>query len=198
EPEKPKEEKPKEEKPKEEPKPKEKPKEQPKPEVKPKEEPEPEAKPKEQPKPQEKPKEKPRKPKDSGKGVGGEKGLEDVISAMQAEVSSRDKTGGGSGRGQGQGHGNAVGIQASYVETVKAIIQREWTYAGRADRAQLQAVVRLELDPNGKITGYTFLRRSGDPTFDSTLETALSRAANKLTPPPNPSLQKLEITFYDQ
>ena len=121
-----------------------------------------------------------------------------MLSAIQSQVDSRDKTGGGSGTGQGQGHGSAVGIQASYADTIKAIVQSAWSYSGRADRASLSAVVLLQLDSNGKILGYQIIRSSGDPTFDGTLKTAIAKSENKLPAPPNASMQNLEITFYDQ
>ena len=141
--------------------------------------------------------EKKSKGKNKHKGVGGEKGLEDAISAMRSEVETRDKSGGGEGTGEGQGYGRGVGIDAVYMDKVKAIIQRNWSYSGRADRASLQAVVNITLDSNGKIVGYRLVSSSGDPTFDSTLTTAIGRSTDDLPPPPSADLQDLDITFYD-
>lgn len=196
------EEKPKEEKPKVE-KPKDKPKED-----KPKED-KPKDKPKEDPKPQDnKGKDDTKEKNDKQDKPKGEKSkpnpalsdediLNKALSSAASDVKTRDKSGGGQGKGEGQGFGDGVGIEASYLEIIKTIVRRNWSYSGRADRTQLKATVHITIDVDGKIISYRIVSNSGDPTFDATLMNAIGRSADMIPEPPNGTIQELDIVFYD-
>ena len=209
-PDKPKEEKPKtEDKPKVEDKPKEeKPKEEKPKEEKPKEEKPKEEKPKEQKPPQQKP---PKDPvadalaaaqKSSEKNTrpraaGGDQDIADAISTLRNQETRDALSGGGEGTGEGAGYGGGVGIDATYTTVITAIIKKNWTFPGMADRSNLTAVVRVTLSALGEVTGANIEKSSGRADFDASVLAAVQRSNGQLPPPPNPSLQDLRLTFHE-
>lgn len=209
-PDKPKEEKPKtEDKPKVEEKPKEeKPKEEKPKEEKPKEEKPKEEKPKEQKPPQQKP---PKDPvadalaaaqKSSEKNTrpraaGGDQDIADAISTLRNQETRDALSGGGEGTGEGAGYGGGVGIDATYTTVITAIIKKNWTFPGMADRSNLVAVVRVTLSALGEVTGANIEKSSGRADFDASVLAAVQRSNGQLPPPPNPSLQDLRLTFHE-
>ena len=205
-PDKPKEDKPKEEKPKveEKPKPEEKPKEdKPKVEEKPKEEKPKEEKPQPQ-KPQKDPvadalsaAQKSADKNDRPRAAGGDQDIADAISTLRNQESQNTLSGGGEGAGEGAGYGGGVGIDATYTTVITAIIRKNWTFPGMADRSNLMAVVRVTLSPTGEVTNARIEKSSGRADFDASVLAAVQRSNGQLPPPPNPSLQDLQLNFHE-
>ena len=201
----PKEEKPKtEDKPKVEDKPKEdKPKEEKPKEDKPKEDKPKEEKPKEQKPPKDpvadalaaaqKSSEKNTRPR----AAGGDQDIADAISTLRNQETQDTLSGGGEGTGEGAGYGGGVGIDATYTTVITAIIKKNWTFPGMADRSNLVAVVRVTLSALGKVTGASIETSSGRADFDASVLAAVQRSNGQLPPPPNPSLQDLRLTFHE-
>ena len=201
----PKEEKPKtEDKPKVEDKPKEdKPKEEKPKEDKPKEDKPKEEKPKEQKPPKDpvadalaaaqKSSEKNTRPR----AAGGDQDIADAISTLRNQETQDTLSGGGEGTGEGAGYGGGVGIDATYTTVITAIIKKNWTFPGMADRSNLVAVVRVTLSALGEVTGASIETSSGRADFDASVQAAVQRSNGQLPPPPNPSLQDLRLTFHE-
>lgn len=201
----PKEEKPKtEDKPKVEDKPKEdKPKEEKPKEDKPKEDKPKEEKPKEQKPPKDpvadalaaaqKSSEKNTRPR----AAGGDQDIADAISTLRNQETQDTLSGGGEGTGEGAGYGGGVGIDATYTTVITAIIKKNWTFPGMADRSNLVAVVRVTLSALGEVTGASIETSSGRADFDASVLAAVQRSNGQLPPPPNPSLQDLRLTFHE-
>lgn len=201
----PKEEKPKtEDKPKVEDKPKEdKPKEEKPKEDKPKEDKPKEEKPKEQKPPKDpvadalaaaqKSSEKNARPR----AAGGDQDIADAISTLRNQETQDTLSGGGEGTGEGAGYGGGVGIDATYTTVITAIIKKNWTFPGMADRSNLVAVVRVTLSALGEVTGASIETSSGRADFDASVLAAVQRSNGQLPPPPNPSLQDLRLTFHE-
>ena len=201
----PKEEKPKtEDKPKVEDKPKEdKPKEEKPKEDKPKEDKPKEEKPKEQKPPKDpvadalaaaqKSSEKNTRPR----AAGGDQDIADAISTLRNQETQDTLSGGGEGTGEGAGYGGGVGIDATYTTVITAIIKKNWTFPGMADRSNLTAVVRVTLSALGEVTGANIEKSSGRADFDASVLAAVQRSNGQLPPPPNPSLQDLRLTFHE-
>ena len=203
--------KPKEEKPKveEKPRPKEeKPKEEKPKEEKPKEEKPKEEKPKEQKPKEQKPAKDPvadalsaaQKSADKNerpKAAGGDQDIADAISTLRNSESRDALSGGGEGTGEGAGYGGGVGIDATYTTVITAIIKKNWTFPGMADRSNLMAVVRVVLSPLGEVTNASIEKSSGRSDFDASVLAAVQRSNGQLPPPPNPSLQDLRLNFHE-
>ena len=209
-PDKPKEEKPKtEDKPKVEDKPKEeKPKEEKPKEEKPKEEKPKEEKPKEQKPREQKPAKDPiadalaaaqksSEKNERPRAAGGDQDIADAISTLRDQETRDALSGGGEGTGEGAGYGGGVGIDATYTTVITAIIKKNWTFPGMADRSNLTAVVRVTLSALGEVTGANIEKSSGRADFDASVLAAVQRSNGQLPPPPNPSLQDLRLTFHE-
>lgn len=196
---------PKEEKPKTEDKPKveDKPKEDKPKEDKPKEDKPKEEKPKEQKPPKDpvadalaaaqKSSEKNARPR----AAGGDQDIADAISTLRNQETQDTLSGGGEGTGEGAGYGGGVGIDATYTTVITAIIKKNWTFPGMADRSNLVAVVRVTLSALGEVTGASIETSSGRADFDASVLAAVQRSNGQLPPPPNPSLQDLRLTFHE-
>ena len=196
---------PKEEKPKTEDKPKveDKPKEDKPKEDKPKEDKPKEEKPKEQKPPKDpvadalaaaqKSSEKNTRPR----AAGGDQDIADAISTLRNQETQDTLSGGGEGTGEGAGYGGGVGIDATYTTVITAIIKKNWTFPGMADRSNLVAVVRVTLSALGEVTGASIETSSGRADFDASVLAAVQRSNGQLPPPPNPSLQDLRLTFHE-
>lgn len=104
------------------------------------------------------------------------------------------KGGGGSGDGE-RGEGNSsVGVDATYTGLVMGIVRQQWTSVPRSDRTNLMASVRVRLSIDGSIEQATLERSSGNPAYDASVLSALSKVGT-LPKPPNPGLQDLLLNF---
>lgn len=131
------------------------------------------------------------------RAAGGDQDIADAISTLRNQESQNIKSGGGEGGGEGAGYGEGVGIDATYTDLITAIIRKNWTFPGMADRSNLVAVVRVTLSSLGEVTGASIEKGSGRPDFDASVLAAIKISNGQLPPPPNPSLQDLRLTFHE-
>lgn len=104
---------------------------------------------------------------------------------------------GGVGLGQGKG-GLAIDI---YKAQITNVIWSNWNFPAdlysESKLLSLEAIVRLSVERSGKIVEYEIIKRSNDPTFDSSILRAIERS-NPLPPLPETfdSLkQEIDVIF---
>ena len=131
------------------------------------------------------------------RAAGGDQDSADAISTLRNQETQDTLSGGGEGTGEGAGYGGGVGIDATYTTVITAIIKKNWTFPGMADRSNLVAVVRVTLSALGEVTGASIETSSGRADFDASVLAAVQRSNGQLPPPPNPSLQDLRLTFHE-
>lgn len=85
----------------------------------------------------------------------------------------------------------------AYTPAITAIIKKNWTFPGMADRSGLVVVVRVTLSTIGEITAASIEKTSGRADFDASVLAAIQRSNGQLPPPPNSSLQDLRLTFRE-
>ena len=134
---------------------------------------------------------------DKPRAAGGDQDIADAISTLRNQDSQDKLSGGGDGGGEGAGFGPGVGIEASYSTVITAIIRKNWTFPGMADRSNLVAVVRVMLSSLGEVTSASIEKPSGRADFDASVLAAVQRSNGQLPPPPNPALQDLRLTFHE-
>ena len=131
------------------------------------------------------------------KAAGGDQDIADAISTLRNQEAQNVKSGGGEGTGEGAGYGEGVGIDATYADLITAIIKKNWTFPGMADRSNLVAVVRVSLSTTGEVVSYSIEKSSGRADFDASVLAAIKISNGQLPPPPNPSLQELRLNFHE-
>ncbi len=131
------------------------------------------------------------------KAAGGDQDIADAISTLRNQETQNTKSGGGEGTGEGAGYGEGVGIEATYTDLITAIIKKNWTFPGMADRSSLVAVVRVSLSSTGEVVSYSIEKSSGRADFDASVLAAIKISNGQLPPPPNPSLQELRLNFHE-
>lgn len=130
----------------------------------------------------------------AAKGGGSPDGAQSVAAALAGLGKETVKGGGGSGDGEsGQGNSN-VGVDATYTGLVMGIVRQQWTSVPRSDRTNLIASVRVRLSADGSIEQVNLERSSGNPAYDASVLSALSKVGS-LPKPPNPGLQDLLLNF---
>ncbi len=170
----------------------EKPKEQEKPKDPPK--------PKEPPKAQEKPKRDPvkealagaekqtgsqtSKPANNTRGGSASRALAELENQTQVGV------GGGGGSGSGPGGG---GIYDVYAGLVILAVKPNWSMPTYS-RQNISVLVRIKLDPSGRVLDCSIERSSGRADFDASAMNAVIRTGT-LPPPPSPAQQDIAINF---
>jgi TonB family protein len=100
---------------------------------------------------------------------------------------------GGDGAGGG---GTLRGIEfVAYYNQMLSRIKESWAYVG--DRADLRVTVRFSILESGEIADIRLVERSGDPSYDASVERAVKRAS-PLGPPPEAYRKEfgdVELTF---
>jgi len=149
------------------------------------------------------------KPGAASGGSEGEPDLDSRLSAAIAGLEGQGARGGGLGGtadtqkgspgvgGQGPGGGGQVrGLKfVAYYTKMLARIKGRWTWLG--DRSDLQVTVRFSILPSGDIANLRLVERSGDATYDASVQRAI-KGASPFAPPPEAyqrDFADVELTF---
>lgn len=135
------------------------------------------------------------KDKKTTKGGSGQgSALENALKGFERlEGGTGDDT---SGTGPGGKGGTGVGIVTDmYKEVVASEIRHNWSMAGRADRQNLRATVRIYLSADGTIERYEMMQSSGDRVLDATLVTAIINTRQISETPPTPEARVIDCNF---
>lgn len=106
------------------------------------------------------------------------------------EKKAKDGIGGGGGEGDGPGGG---GIYDVYAGMVILAVRPNWSMPTYS-RDNLVALVRVKIDPQGRVIDSSIERSSGRADFDASAVNAIIRT-KVLPPPPTPAQQELVLTF---
>ena len=91
---------------------------------------------------------------------------------------------------------SARGTESVYGQVVKQRIKANWRYPGLGQDRGLQAQVRLQITPKGRIAQTSIVRSSGNSQFDSSVLRAIADTG-RLEEPPG-QVRTLTITFHAQ
>jgi TonB family protein len=111
-----------------------------------------------------------------------------ALAAALAEAKTDTSKSGRSGAGTGEY------VAGTYREYVESRIRERFTTPPRSDGKAFELRVLLDIAKDGTVTKVTILMPSGNSNFDSNVLRAI-REAGKMPPPPNESLERLEILF---
>ena len=106
----------------------------------------------------------------------------------------RDLEGNDAGDGPGGSGGDGIGLVGSYMQSLVSRIKPNWEYAGRADRRNPTAVVRIAIAGDGTIIDAEIVTSSGDAAFDGSVVKAV-RDTIRVEPPPTPDLARVQVPF---
>lgn len=100
-----------------------------------------------------------------------------------AALGSKDSRGRGTDAplGMPDGKGKEVGVEQQLW--LKEFLKQAWALSKyQVSRRDLEALVVLEFDPNGRLTNYRFTKKSGDDRFDDSVRKAVLKL-NEITLP---------------
>lgn len=111
----------------------------------------------------------------------------------QARRNAGGNRGGGGGEGSGPGGG---GLGDVYVGQVMLAVRPNWGFASPG-RRNLQCVVKVRVDTQGKVQEATVSKSSGNAQFDASAVNAVMRTSNAgdFPPPPNAAYGDLDLVF---
>lgn len=112
------------------------------------------------------------------------------LKGQASDPDSKDPKGDGPGGSGGDGYG----IVGSYMQSLVSRIRPNWEYAGRADRRNPTAMVRISIAKDGTILEADIIQSSGDAAFDGSVLKAV-RDTGKVEPPPRPDLMQVQVPF---
>lgn len=95
--------------------------------------------------------------------------------------------------GMPDGTGDEVG--PSYLAWLQAYLKQQWALSEyQVSRLDLEAVVRIVYDDQGRMVDFTFLEKSGDHVFDDSVKTAILKSRELPKPPPVPRWE-VDVVF---
>lgn len=116
--------------------------------------------------------------------------LGDLSKGRTTDPDSADPDGDGSGGSGGDG----IGLVGSYMQSLNSRIKPHWEYAGRMDRRNPTAMVRIRIARDGTIMDAVIETSSGDAAFDSSVVRAVFDTI-RVEPPPTPELMDVLLRF---
>jgi TonB family protein len=146
-------------------------------------------------------------PSKAGEAAGGDldsrlsaaiQGIESRVGRAEGRGGSADQVEGPPGvGGSGPGGGGTVrGIEfVAYYDQMLNRIKERWTWIG--ERQDLSVTVRFSILPSGDIANLRLMERSGDASYDASVERAV-KAASPFAPPPaayQRDFADVELTF---
>ncbi|HSN90459.1 MAG TPA: energy transducer TonB [Anaeromyxobacteraceae bacterium] len=121
-------------------------------------------------------------PGTAGTAPGAGRSLSDVLSRVRKQVEEERW---GSPEGDPMGDASEGEAGDRYLALAKQALQANYNVPAtisEKERLYLKAVVVLYVEPDGRIAGWRFEARSGNPAFDAALERAIRQT--RLPPPP--------------
>lgn len=101
----------------------------------------------------------------------------------QADVIARLKGGAGKKVGMPGAKGNQAG--SDYGAYLQSRLKDAFKEVIASQSGAPQALVRITVGPDGRITNYRMEKRSGDPVFDDAVSRAVTLAGRSFRPPPS-------------
>jgi len=114
-------------------------------------------------------------------GPGGEKSDQQHLEKALARAQQRAEAG---AYGTGGGGGGGSSRFAPYYDQIRKRVWSNWTLPQEWTTSSLEAIIIIEVLPNGAIAGMKFEKRSGNQSFDQSVQWAVERS-NPLPPFPS-------------
>ena len=139
----------------------------------------------------------PAKPATPSRPARPQRSADDILSAALGDLKGKTSdpdSANPEGDGPGGSGGDGIGIVGSYMQSLVSRIKPNWEYAGRADRRNPTAMVRISIAKDGTILNAEIVTSSGDAAFDGSVLKAV-RDTIRVEAPPTPDLMNVQVPF---